>query len=313
MKNLNNRLYIIGNGFDQHHGQKSGYLDFKKYLEDKDTDLLEKLEKLFTSDSLWGDFEETLAYLDTDQIVDECLNFLFPYSDDDWSDAYHHDYQYEVQRRIDTMTVDLKNLFTEWILQLKLPCDAIEKKIELKKDSAFISFNYTDTLERLYGVAQKNIFYIHNKAIDKESTLILGHSRDPNKIKKLEELYNNEDTDVRVAEGNRILDSYFEDTYKSTNKTIQENNEFFKSLRSVSEIYVLGHSFSKVDIPYFQEIIKYIDKEVTKWKVSIRKRKDIVNREEVFRHLGINISLVEFNSITNVDSKQLKLFNTANF
>src|SRR3546814_11747020 len=79
---------------------KSRYWDFKDYLEIKDADLVEKLEEYFSSDTLWSDFEETLASLDTEQIIDECMSYLEPYSAEDWSDAYHHDYQYEVQRRI---------------------------------------------------------------------------------------------------------------------------------------------------------------------------------------------------------------------
>src|SRR3546814_13465497 len=87
---------------------KSRYWDFKDYLEIKDADLVEKLEEYFSSDTLWSDFEETLASLDTEQIIDECMSYLEPYSAEDWSDAYHHDYQYEVQRRIDLITKNLK-------------------------------------------------------------------------------------------------------------------------------------------------------------------------------------------------------------
>src|SRR4051794_30455176 len=97
----NARLYIIGNGFDLHHGLKSRYWNFRAYVVDKDNDLVEKLEEYFGDDALWSDFEETLSYLDTEQIIDECSNYLVSYSAEDWSDAYHHDYQYEVQKRID--------------------------------------------------------------------------------------------------------------------------------------------------------------------------------------------------------------------
>src|SRR3546814_10089631 len=82
------------------------------------------LEEYFSSDTLWSDFEETLASLDTEQIIDECMSYLEPYSAEDWSDAYHHDYQYEVQRRIDLITKNLKERFTEWVLQLQLPDNA---------------------------------------------------------------------------------------------------------------------------------------------------------------------------------------------
>ncbi len=308
IKMANNRLYIIGNGFDLHHGLKSRYWDFRAYLVDKDNDLVEKLEEYFGDDALWSDFEETLSYLDTEQIIDECSNYLVSYGAEDWSDAYHHDYQYEVQKRIDIITEDLKKRFTEWILQLTLPADVTGKKISLKPNSSFINFNYTDTLQKLYGVTDINIFYIHNKAVDNNSTLILGHSRDPKTNKTLEEQYNDEDTDVRVAEGNQILNSYFEQTYKSTGTIIAENGHYFEELKDIKEIYVLGHSLSDVDLPYFQEIIKHIDKASVKWKVSIYNKKELLHHSEIFKLLDIDTKLVKFQRLNNIDTQQMSMF-----
>lgn len=302
------KLYIIGNGFDIQHGLKSRYWDFKEYLDNKDKQLVEKLEEYFGSDALWSDFEETLAYLGTEQIVDECMDYLQPYSAEDWSDAYHHDYQYEVQQRIKLITDTLKQRFTEWILQLSLPKNANENMVVVDKNATFINFNYTDTLERLYKVTQDQIFYIHNKAVDTNSTLILGHSRNPQNAKTLDELYNDEDTDVRVAEGNRILDDYFVETYKSTETIITENTDFFNRLKDLETIYVFGHSLSVVDRPYFLEIIKRIDKDKVNWKVSFHNKKDLIDFQAFFQGLGISSALVEFDRMYNFDKTQLKLF-----
>lgn len=303
-----NKLYIIGNGFDIQHGLKSGYWDFKKYLNNTDKKLVKKLEEYFGSDALWSDFEETLAYLDTEQIVDECMDYLQSYSTEDWSDAYHHDYQYEVQQRINLITDTLKQRFTEWILQLRLPKNANENMVVVDKNAIFINFNYTDTLERLYKVTQDQIFYIHNKAVDTNSTLILGHSRNPQNAKTHDELYNDEDTDVRVAEGNRILDDYFIETYKSTETIITENSDFFERLKDLETVCVFGHSLSVVDRPYFLEIIKRIDKDKVTWKVSFHNKKDLIDFQAFFQGLDINLALVDFDRMYNFDKTQLKLF-----
>lgn len=303
-----NKLYVIGNGFDIQHGLKSRYWDFKEYLDIKDRKLVDKLEEYFGADALWSDFEETLAYLDTEQIIDECMNYLQSYGVKNWSDAYHYDYQYEVQKRIDLITETLKQQFTEWILQLRLPNNANENMVVVDKSATFINFNYTDTLERLYKVTPDRILYIHNKAVDTNSTLILGHSRNPQNTKTLDELYNNEDTDVRVAEGNRILDDYFVETYKSTEIIIKENANFFDRLKDVETIYVLGHSLSVVDRPYFEEIVKRIDKDKTIWKVSFHNKKDLIGFQAFFQRLGISSALVVFDRIYNFDNRQLKLF-----
>lgn len=302
-----NRLYIIGNGFDLHHGLKSRYWDFRTYLMGKDDDLVEKLEEYFGEEALWSDFEETLSELDTEQIVDECSNYLVSYGADDWSDAYHHDYQYEVGRRIDLITKDLKNRFTEWVLQLALPSNADDFKIPIRPRSVFLNFNYTSTLQEIYGIANENIVYIHNRAIDKNSTLILGHSRKPTERKMLSE-NNDEDTDVRVAEANGILDAYFVDTYKPTETIIAENEAYFDSLRNLKEIYVLGHSLSSVDVPYFEQIINRIDKVTVRWVVSYYNQEEVAHHSEAFAALGINPTLVTFSRMSNIDTQQIGLF-----
>jgi hypothetical protein len=305
---MNKKLYIIGNGFDMQHGIKSRYRDFKEYLDSKDKKLVEQLEEYFGSDALWSDFEETLAYLDTEQIIDECMNHLQSYGAEDWSDAYHHDYQYELKQRIDLITETLKQQFTEWILQLRLPDNANESMVVVDIGATFINFNYTDTLERLYKVAKGQIFYIHNKAVDTNSTLILGHSRNPQYTKTLVDLYNNEDTDVRVDEGNKILDDYFIETYKSTETIITENSGFFQELKGIETIYIFGHSLSAVDRPYIQEIINHIDKDKVNWKVSFHNKKSLIGFQALFQELDICLTLVEFDRMYNFDKTQLKLF-----
>lgn len=302
------KLYIIGNGFDLQHGIKSKYWDFKEYLNDVDDDLVKKLEMYFETDALWSDFEETLAYLDTQLIVDECMNYLESYGSDVWSDANHHDYQYEVQRRIDLITEILKKRFTEWIIQLSIPETASQNKVIIDKGALFITFNYTDTLERLYKVPIGNILYIHNKAIDKNSTLILGHSRNPQNSKTLNELPNDENTDIRVVEGNLLLDNYFRETYKSTEIIISDNMIFFDSLKHLEFIYIYGHSLSIVDKPYFQRIVNTIDKSKVIWKVSFHNRKDIINFNIFFEQIGIPSNLIIYKRMNNIDSRQLSIF-----
>lgn len=258
------KLYIIGNGFDIFNGINSRYSDFKNYVQEKDRDLYEALNEYFNSDELWSDFEETLAYIDTDKIIDDASNFLVSYGAEDWSDANHHDYQYEVQSAIDVITVSLKELFTKWILSLDIPNIP---KLKFSTNSAFINFNYTNTLEKTYNISSSNIIYIHNKAIDENSTLIIGHSRNPTLDNAFDKQNEWEEGDVRVAEGNRILDSYFEETYKNTDTIINDNLKYFNHLNNIDEVFIFGHSISIVDIKYF-EIVKEKVQEDSIWTVS---------------------------------------------
>jgi len=279
------RLYIIGNGFDVHHQIKSKYSDFKNYVEEQDNDLYELLEKYFNTDELWSDFEETLAYIDTDTITDDASNFLVSYGADDWSDAYHHDYQYEIEQALDLVTVKLRTHFTNWILQLDIP-NSHQANIDV--NSIFLNFNYTNTLEQVYEIPQDRIIYIHNKAVDKDSILILGHSRgfEENDSFSKED---DEDTDPRVAQGNDLLDDYFKQTYKDTDTIIHENSSFFNNLGEIEEVYILGHSMSQVDIKYFQ-IIKSKVAENAQWTMSYYSENEKNKKEIIASGLGIKSS-----------------------
>jgi hypothetical protein len=61
---------------------------------------------------------------------------------------------------------------------------------------------------------------------------------------------------------------------------------------------------SKVDFPYFKKIIDCIDKEKTRWKISVRNPEDLESRKDSVKELGINLNLVEFDSIMNFDLRQ---------
>jgi len=296
-------LYIIGNGFDRHHGYPSSYGNFRDYVKSKDTKLYDALAENFCDyEALWNDFEEALADLDIDAITDDASAFLQSYSAEDWSDASHHDYQYEISLRIDLVTKHLRKHFTDWILTLCKPMpSALARKMILDKTAAFISFNYTPTLEYVYDIPRKDIFYIHGRAEGIDSVLIIGHSHVPEQRNKPYD----ENADVRVIEGERMFDDYFLDTYKTTGTIIKENRCRFRRLRSVKRIYVLGHSMSRVDLPYFCEIIKNIDHEKTRWIISYHESKEVEPKRKIIIDLGINTALVEFKRMEEIDSPQL--------
>ena len=77
-----------------------------------------------------------------------------------------------------------------------------------------------------------------------------------------------EDADVRVVEGQSIIDRYFRVTFKPTAQVIQDNVAFFAGLSRVKRIVVMGHSVSDVDHPYFREVIRNIDADRVTWKIS---------------------------------------------
>ncbi|SDF17617.1 Bacteriophage abortive infection AbiH [Pricia antarctica] len=86
--------------------------------------------------------------------------------------------------------------------------------------------------------------------------MILGHSRNPSEIKSFNDVADIEEQDVRITEGNTMLDAYFIKTYKRSEEIINENIDYFLALNSIGEILIIGPSMSEVDSKYFEVLQK---------------------------------------------------------
>lgn len=287
-------LYIVGNGFDLHHGIPSSYREFGEYLSEHDHDIYNNaVEYLHADDNdFWSTFEENLAHLDSDSLLETASQFLVGYGAEDWSDAYHHDYQYEIEQVVSSLSSELLNRFTEWVRQLPIPTPAeyTGRLLKIDKDALFLTFNYTPTLTNLYGISERNIVHIHGKATDEK--LVLGHGWEEDERRKCEQGYDPEDVDTRIQQGDEILKRYFTRTFKPTEKIIAGNQSSFDALADLEQIIVLGHSIGDVDLPYFLEVIKRIDLDKVAWKVSYHHDVEPVRNQ--VENLGIEDSLVEY-------------------
>jgi hypothetical protein len=292
----NKSLCIIGNGFDLHHGMKTSYWDFRDYLETTNKELLDVIETYLVSDELWSDFEEALATLDINTMLDYASGFLVSYSAEDWSDSYHHDYQYEIDQIVGSLSHRLKEAFTAWIKEVKVPIKSqvADKILPLEKDALYLSFNYTPTLEKLYSVPIAKTTFIHGSITNGDNNLVLGHAWNPKDNSPMINEKYPEDMDTRVLEGNELINKYFSETYKPTDKIITDNKSFFESLDSIQDIYIFGHSLSTVDIPYFKAIIDHIDIEKVRWIASYRSEKKRLKLESNMKDLGIHSSNIQF-------------------
>ncbi len=288
-------LYIIGNGFDRHHDIKSNYANFKDYLKSTDKALLDVVETYLLHDNLWSEFEVALATLDIDTVLENTSGFLMSYSAEDWSDAYHHDYQYEIDQIVGSLSHKLKEAFTAWIKGVKIPTKSqvSDKILPLEKDALYLSFNYTPTLEKLYSVPIAKTTFIHGSITNGDNNLVLGHAWNPKDNSPMINEKYPEDMDTRVLEGNDLINEYFSETYKPTDKIITDNKSFFESLDSIQDIYIFGHSLSTVDIPYFKAIIDHIDLEKAKWTISYFHNDDLFELRQTIKDLGIDLSMVQ--------------------
>lgn len=136
--------------------------------------------------------------------------------------------------------------------------------IEDTDATAYLSFNYTETVEELYGVPSSRILHIHGNR--DEDDLVVGHKEvpEPNDNDE-EEVYEH----YQEGELKALRDRFVSETTKPVNDIILENRSFFDQLSEVDEVIFMGFSFGEVDLPYIAEIRKNVNPKCS-WTIYSR-------------------------------------------
>lgn len=288
-------LYIIGNGFDIMHGVPSRYSDFRDSM-GRNNHLRWQLETYLRTDSLWSDFEEALAHIDGGAmlgVVDMWMDTYDAYN----PDAQASDYFLAIDSATSPAQEILNTLprrFRQWIETLKPSKEPMWTDV-LSRDGNYLNFNYTEFLETLYKIPAKQITYIHGCRKNKRQELILGHAPGAGdhddwtssvsvprykSRRKAEMLEGALDTAVRQ------IGWFDEGMTKKTDEIIRKNQKFFTGLAELKEIFVIGHSLSAVDYPYFQEIVKGNGGKAD-WTISWYSYHDLENIQMFVKNMGI--------------------------
>jgi len=268
-------LYIIGNGFDIYHNLPTKFSDFGEYVKENHSELNYYLESCFDYESLWNDFEKVLSELDISEVFSDNKE-LFPDEKSDNTGDLHilEDVATQI---VETLTVGLRKSLRDYLLQIKYPNS--KPLLNLNKNAIFLTFNYTDTLERFYKIEANRIKYIHNKAkIEKyirpdeyylkdDSDIIIGHAVKNKNVTMPEQLNRGIKTAIACEEAFYVLEPYYKESFKDTKQIISENQSFFNNLSNVEKVIIIGHSLSDIDMPYFQEISKKTVN-VKEWKIT---------------------------------------------
>ena len=310
-----NTLYIIGNGFDLYHGLDTRYQSFAKYLAKVDSQIygyfllyygLPDISENPVNDddyAQWARFEDALADLDYEQVLEDNSDLIARPGSPDFRDRDWHSFQIEMEMILERLTTELISIFNSFILNVVYPPSLDDKKIRLKPDSLFLSFNYTKTLEKYYGIDSQNICYIHGKSIDKDSLVVLGHGTDPKNFEEKdpdppkglsdEELaewreYMSDQYDYSYQSAKSEILSYYTQAFKNIDTIIKNNNTFFNGLKDIKEVYVLGHSMSQVDVGYFKVVLQSIDSDAN-WYASYYSDTEKVKHLESLISIGVKL------------------------
>lgn len=127
--------------------------------------------------------------------------------------------------------------------------------LSMSKFDYVLSFNYTNTYERLYGTKDKTDYcYIHGKA--------LKESKDTNIIFGI-------DDDLSQGEESRNFKwvkfkKYFQRIIMKTGSEYKDwISQKDNTLKKIDSVYIVGHSLDKTDIEVFYDIFKGEDYKIT--------------------------------------------------
>lgn len=284
------KLFIIGNGFDGSHGLETSYNHFKEYLLSnnpeikmdefivpteiqepdggvsyKESEVLSMLFYLINEAEAescteewtgqWNNIESALGYL----TFDEAFDWLDDIRDKDgdinyFKTAYRNE---DIASQLVIPTTTIKHLFAEWINTINL--DSVEAKEDFRKllnvQDRFLTFNYTETLEEVFGIEEDNICHIHGKQYEE---IFFGHGNTEDRSDYHMQKY------IGSQDG---LSDVNQQLRKKTEIALKNNLDFFDDLEEadIKELYSYGFSFSKVDNVYLKEICKRINTNNSIW------------------------------------------------
>lgn len=271
-------LYMIGNGFDKAHGLKSSYGDFKEWLSVKRSTLFNDMEDVWNCNSqLWCDFEKTLGEVDFEYV----LKKFGEYSQDKLIQAnvkvkehypelpsnlmFHN-----LGEKLSPLVGEIRAAFNDWVLMLNHSLLEKQPILSLKKDAFFITFNYTETLEKLYDIPSSSILHIHGKANSGEE-LLFGHGKSAGQIEC--------DLERQCLKCRHTDMDDFVLWIGTLNKNVDYNlyrvSSIFNQLDTVNRIYILGYSFSQIDSVYIDDIYYRTYHNHPQWFVSWHTDEDI--------------------------------------
>ena len=300
-----NVLYVLGNGFDLMHRVRSSYYNFRDTL-GKNNSLRYMLENYLTVEDIWSDLENAIAHFDVEamsneSVVDMWLDINGAYDEDSSAADYFMSVEAAASPMV-TIATELPRRFRMWVETLSL--GTVDRPLRsMFRNGKVLNYNYTEFVEKMYGVSKENVCYIHGCRVKEKGRpkepLILGHylgaSDDAFNIgvSKKSWLRGYKRAYVEMAQNNIIdcIADYDESLTKDTQKITKEHDKFFTDLSGVRTVITIGHSFSQTDLNYFLKISSSIDKNA-KWYFGCYGLRDLTNLEQLLSIMNISKSSV---------------------
>lgn len=275
---MNDKLYIIGNGFDLAHKLPTKFdPDFKNISEKYETGNFRNIYQS-KKDCIWSDFENLLANPDFESLETIFDCYEIDYLSDRESDRSDIIYEVELNGKLKEELYEFsKN--AEDCLHNKKSINFFSELLDI--NGYYISFNYTHTLEYLYKVPSNHILHIHGEV--GKNNLKLGYTY--GQFKPEECSYYSKINVSNIQNKYEINYDYY---YRTAFKNLYDKcKSFYKAIRidlleeffddkscEINEIIVYGHSCA-IDFDYFNYICKRYPN--ANWKFYIKDRNQKLN------------------------------------
>jgi len=260
------------------HGLPTKYINFKHHCNNRMDEFFDYINRDLSDESVWNNFEEILGDFDDDQYYDDtCLNTQA----ESWGEAAG--VADDISESATILIELVKKEFSTWIDGIDY--GAARKILKFEQDTYYFSFNYTSSLEVIYGINKNRIKYIHGSA-ESYDDLIFGHGRVIIEEPELDENGDSNRHPYTDAKSAAKIPLYA--LRKNVEEIIQNESAYFKSLSSIKSITVIGHSLNDIDMPYFDAVNVAANK--PHWHVYYHDDKDSVNFKNKMNAIGIEDS-----------------------
>ena len=290
------RLIICGNGFDLHHGLKTGYWDYRDYLLSRSKQSIRDYEFLteeLVGTPAWNNVEASLE-INYSDYIESILNHYETHSgmciDTYWEDELRFLFSFTGES------------FARWIENIDFSMAEPDTKLCLTQNDLYVTFNYTDTLQRVYDIPERKILFIHGKLKDIDPSAfgisdVFPSGTTPENVEGLDPIIlgdqlSNDMVHYAIqfgADAKRVAEMYtparrkynkpdnpyfslisrIDDIVSATTKDVQSNFDKLKWFfygQSIDEVVIMGHSLAEPDILYYSEVlVPYLRK--SKWTV----------------------------------------------
>lgn len=298
---MSRTLYICGNGFDLHHGLGTAYRNYRCYIKINAPDLIDWFKERGYLDipELWNDLETNLdidfqnAFSD---IYDENPVNSFEDGDKKWENL-----RYAVLNELEHLKEFTTTMFLSWIKTIDLSIAEDFKDIDLATDASFVTFNYTSTLERVYGIDNSKILHIHGSVSEVNEAKIhdciqFGNDKiiEHEKLEQYEKIYGHVDFyDVMVEDAVQEMIEIAHTFSKDIRANFAPLREFVEAQGNFSEVVVMGHCLKGIDLPYYTEVLVPILKDCL-WKIKFHTKKDKENALKFAQEHELRVVLEEW-------------------